>query len=610
MLAGYREKPEFSFQVSMGVYILDPVAWDFLAPGRPLPMPDLLETMRLAGHPVHCFRQSCYWLDIGRHDDYATANDIFEAPRRLPRRARGPLAEDRTRPVNPHVATLLTVVVAYLIGAIPFGYLTARWARGIDIRTVGSGNIGATNVGRALGLRFFVFVFALDLLKGFLPTFGFPRLVAESAGRVPPETGVLVALATILGHNFPVYLRFRGGKGVATSLGALLALDAVASAAAAVGFVVFLLITRYVSLSSLLGGLVFALAHFARADHPLSRDQIAMTILTIVLLALLGFRHRKNLARIAAGTEPKVSLRKKRQPPSGCVAWILIVVLAIGAAGAAWGLSVQAARRSELALGPDRLVEVARVGTGYQRAERLAFADRGRLLAVTCPRYDRLVLYRVTDAEALEVVRDIALDGQPVAVCSTADLLYVLERPPGDARHVEPGWWEAFDFRGFPVGSRCRAGMYPDDMAVSPDGKHALVLSSGRAEGDPDKPPPALDVFDLGIESPAQRRPPDVRPPGRRPVAAVFVGDGAVRGGRLARLGAGRGDRLVRPRGPSPDRPDLPGRGRHRLPVGDGGRLDHDAGGPGARRRPDPRGHLGPRLRRRHPPARPGYPDR
>lgn len=81
IIAGYREKPEFSFQVSMGVYILDPVAWDFLAPGEPLPMPNLLETMRGAGHPVHCFKQNCYWLDIGRHDDYATANDIFEARR-------------------------------------------------------------------------------------------------------------------------------------------------------------------------------------------------------------------------------------------------------------------------------------------------------------------------------------------------------------------------------------------------------------------------------------------------------------------------------------------------------------------------------------------------
>lgn len=81
VLTGYREKPEYSFQVSMGVYILDPIAWDFLTPGRPLPMPDLLEAMRTQGSPVHCFRQDCYWLDIGRHDDYATANDVFDSRR-------------------------------------------------------------------------------------------------------------------------------------------------------------------------------------------------------------------------------------------------------------------------------------------------------------------------------------------------------------------------------------------------------------------------------------------------------------------------------------------------------------------------------------------------
>jgi NDP-sugar pyrophosphorylase family protein len=96
VLTGYREKPAISFQVSMGVYILDPMAWDYLVSGRPLPMPDLLETMRGAGHPVHCFRQECYWLDIGRHDDYATANDIFETRRASflgepePRLLRGP----------------------------------------------------------------------------------------------------------------------------------------------------------------------------------------------------------------------------------------------------------------------------------------------------------------------------------------------------------------------------------------------------------------------------------------------------------------------------------------------------------------------------------------
>lgn len=81
VLAGYREKPEFSFQVSMGLYILDPIAWDHLVTGEPMQMPDLLETMRKAGEPVHCFRQPCYWLDIGRHDDYATASEIFVSRR-------------------------------------------------------------------------------------------------------------------------------------------------------------------------------------------------------------------------------------------------------------------------------------------------------------------------------------------------------------------------------------------------------------------------------------------------------------------------------------------------------------------------------------------------
>mgnify|MGYP001122661052 CR=1 FL=1 len=78
ILTGYQEKPEYSFQVSMGVYILDPEAWDFLKPGEAVTMPELLEAMRTTGRAIHCYRQKCYWLDIGRHDDYATANEIFD----------------------------------------------------------------------------------------------------------------------------------------------------------------------------------------------------------------------------------------------------------------------------------------------------------------------------------------------------------------------------------------------------------------------------------------------------------------------------------------------------------------------------------------------------
>ncbi len=384
-----------------------------------------------------------------------------------------------------------------------------RWVKGIDIRTVGSGNIGATNAGRFLGFRFFVFVFVLDLIKGFLPTYGFPRAFAEAGWRPVPELGVLVALATILGHNFPIYLRFRGGKGVATSLGAVLALDAVAAGAAAFGFVVFLLVTRYVSLSSLGGGLVFLVVYFNHVEGPWKRDHFAMSTLVVALVILLFVRHRKNLSQIWAGTEPKVSLRKK-QPPAGRVAGVLAVVLAVVALGVARGLALQAARRPELTVGRHTLAEVARVGTAYQRAERLTFADRGRRLAVTCPRYNRVVLYRVTESEQLNMIRDVEFEGRPVALWATTDRFFVLERPAGDVRHIEAGWWETLDFQGRRVGSRFRVGMYPDDLAVMPDGRHALVLTSGKAEGDAHWPAPALDIVALGSGSGPPAAPPQV----------------------------------------------------------------------------------------------------
>jgi glycerol-3-phosphate acyltransferase PlsY len=403
------------------------------------------------------------------------------------------------------LVSALLVAAAYLIGAVPFGYLTARLAKGIDIRTVGSGNIGATNVGRVLGFRFFLLVFACDMAKGLLPTWGFPRLFTTLTGHAsPPDLAVLVALATVLGHNFPVYLRFKGGKGVATSLGAILALDPIAGVASALGFVVFLLLTRYVSMSSILGALVFAFVHFVQVAHPWSREERAMTCLTAAMIALMVARHRKNFARIAAGTEPKVSLRRKRSSDragrvraGGVVA---LAALALALVGGVWAFR-HATRPGSLTIGNAQLTEVARAATGHQRAERVAFADQGRLLAVTCPRYDRLVLYRVTDDSGLETAHDVELEGKPVAVCSAGETLLVLQRPPGDERHVRPGWWDAFDLQGQRVGDRVVVGFYPDDMAVSPDGRLAFVVTSGRAEGSPNRGAPALEVFDLNGKS-------------------------------------------------------------------------------------------------------------
>ena len=261
------------------------------------------------------------------------------------------------------------------------------------------------------------------------------------------------------------------------------------------------MVTRYVSLSSLLGGLVFFLVHFLRVDSPWDRGHRAMSVMIVGLLVLLFGRHRKNLARIGAGTEPKVSFRrKKKKPPEGriAVSGLLSLTLVFGALCGGYLLWRSATRRDVLNVGQYTLSEVARAATGHQRTERVAFFDGGQSLAVTCPRYNRLVLYRVMKNDGLELFRDLELDGKPMAVCPAEDRLFVLERPPGDNRHVEPGWWQAYGFDGEKRGDRVIVGFYPDDMALSADGRHAYVLNSGKAEGGSNRPVPALEVFAIG----------------------------------------------------------------------------------------------------------------
>jgi glycerol-3-phosphate acyltransferase PlsY len=184
----------------------------------------------------------------------------------------------------------------------------------VDIRKVGSGNVGATNAARVLGARYFLPVSGVDYLKGLLPTLLFPAAAERWSQTIAPGLPVAVAVAAILGHNFPAYLGFRGGKGVATSLGAVTALDAVASLAAVVAFAFTLAVTRIVSLSSILGALAFTIAHFNRATEPWGADELAMSVATCGLLALLIVRHRANLVRIIQGTEPRMRLRRKDEP--------------------------------------------------------------------------------------------------------------------------------------------------------------------------------------------------------------------------------------------------------------------------------------------------------
>ncbi|QEH37364.1 Glycerol-3-phosphate acyltransferase [Aquisphaera giovannonii] len=409
---------------------------------------------------------------------------------------------------TPWLQDALSGLAGYLIGGIPFGYLIFKAIRGVDIRTVGSGNIGATNVGRMLGFRYFLLVFTLDLLKGLLPTLGIPWVVARAGGEPSPDLAVFSALGAILGHNFPVYLGFRGGKGVATSLGALLALDPVASAAAAVAWFATFGLTRIVSASSIAGAVGFVAAYFARTPEPWSRERLAMSLFAIAIAILLIGRHRKNLKRLMDGTEPRVSLRKgpkvndesDKQPPARIVPAGLITsgaLLAAAAIGAGAWLVRHASAPIEVAAGPLSLREAHRELTGQQRTTRVRFANDGEMLAVMCPRYNKVLVYRVDESLRTESGVEIALDGRPVAIATEGDVLRVLQRPPGDDKHLGPGWWECFALDGARRGPRVPAGYYPDDLAVTPDGRFALVLSSGRAEGDATKPSPRLEVFDL-----------------------------------------------------------------------------------------------------------------
>jgi glycerol-3-phosphate acyltransferase PlsY len=398
--------------------------------------------------------------------------------------------------MNPRLLPPLSCALAYLIGSIPFAYVITYLVKGIDIRTVGSGNVGATNVGRVLGFRYFVMVFLLDFAKGYFPTLLIP-MVAKHYSYPTTDLSVQVALAAILGHNFPIYLKFRGGKGVATSIGALFALDWIASACTVAAFLVILLITRIVSVSSLLGGCVFVAAYFLRQHAPWRRDHVALSLLSIGLLVLLTFRHRGNLVRLWLGTEPRVRLRRSQDPPRAGRAAVLGLT-GLATIGGTLALLARANRPATLDCGPFTLVATARVETGQQRAERVAFADEGRVLAVTCPRYGKVVLFRVIDASRLDPIRTIDVEGRAVAAWPAKDRIFLLIRPAGDARHVEEAWWQAIDFEGKSLGPRVRVGFDPDDMATSPDGRLAYVLTSGRAEGESNRPLPALVTFDLG----------------------------------------------------------------------------------------------------------------
>jgi len=198
------------------------------------------------------------------------------------------------------------LAAAYLLGSIPFGYLLVRFFRGEDVRQSGSGNIGATNVSRkspTLG----ALTLLLDAAKGF-----FAVQLAAYSGLPPgdvriPRLMASAALLAVVGHMFPLWLRFRGGKGVATALGAFLRLCPLAVGVAVIIFVVVLLISRRISLGSIVTAALFPAAVWTLN---FSHDPAVLALIGLTALLVIA-RHYKNILRLLSGEEPEFSLKRK-----------------------------------------------------------------------------------------------------------------------------------------------------------------------------------------------------------------------------------------------------------------------------------------------------------
>lgn len=205
------------------------------------------------------------------------------------------------------VSLLAALAIGYLCGSLPWGLWLGRWLRGVDVRTLGSRNLGATNVYRTLGPAIGVPVLLLDIAKGALPTWLVPGLPMTAGFPGGSEwCRLAVGLAAVLGHLFTLFAGFKGGKGVATTAGVLLALSPVAFVVFATVFLLAVAVTRYISLGSMLGSLAFAAALGVTTPggvrSPTFGFGVAVALLVIV-------RHRENIVRLARGEERRFSFR-------------------------------------------------------------------------------------------------------------------------------------------------------------------------------------------------------------------------------------------------------------------------------------------------------------
>ncbi len=206
---------------------------------------------------------------------------------------------------------VILIICAYLLGSIPFGLIIAK-AHGKDLRSIGSGNIGATNLSRALGRKWAYFCFLLDVLKGLIPMAVAGRFISSELCVTELFLWLVVGCAAVLGHIFPVYIKFRGGKGVATSFGIALGLWPYYTVCAAATFAVWLavvLVWRHISLGSIVASVAFpvtlVLAIVVNSSWDFAGLWPLLTAASIIPVIVV-VRHRENIKRIVAGTEGKV----------------------------------------------------------------------------------------------------------------------------------------------------------------------------------------------------------------------------------------------------------------------------------------------------------------
>lgn len=208
---------------------------------------------------------------------------------------------------------VLVIAASYLLGAVPWGLLIGRWSRGVDVRQTGSGNIGSSNVLRTAGARAAVLALALDVAKGAVPVLA-ARVIADAVGFTSGQGAGLqagAALAALVGHSWPVYLKFSGGKGVATGVGGLFVLNPLGALVALVTALILMRLTRYISLGSIIGVSIGAgslVLFWLRGDF-----HWAYALHGFVGWAIIVGRHHGNIRRLLSGTEAR--LGESAAPP-------------------------------------------------------------------------------------------------------------------------------------------------------------------------------------------------------------------------------------------------------------------------------------------------------